>query len=247
MLVPLLLRERPGEKLLPWTSGKASPDAEGLQLGNWKKIFQSLFRVLKSPNSILLVLALFIMLTALAFIRTLFPIFTIQELGWSNKDYSQIYAVTSLFAGILGMLIAGLLLERFGKIRMISVYLILLIVLTTIMAFSKTLWNSFFFTTGYMALFNLLFVFIAIGLFATAMQFCWKRISALQFTLYMAIYNLGQTAGSALIGPLTKHLSWQYTILSFSAMAAVALVVIQFMRIKNHLQHLEILDDRLPK
>jgi len=113
------------------------------------------------------------------------------------------------------------------------------------MAFSKSLWHSPFFTTGYIALFNLLFVFIAIGLFATGMQCCWKRISALQFTLYMAIYNLGQTAGSALMGPLRNRLNWEYTILSFSAMAGIALILIQFVRIKKHLQQLERLDNHI--
>ena len=110
MLVPLLLRERPGEKLLPWTSGTTSADTAALQLNNLAKIFKSLFSVLKLPNNILLVLVLFVGLTALAFMRTIFPIFTIQELGWSNKDYSEIYAVTSLVGGILGMLAGGLFL-----------------------------------------------------------------------------------------------------------------------------------------
>ena len=32
ILVPLLLRERPGEKLLPWTKGEASKAAEKIQL-----------------------------------------------------------------------------------------------------------------------------------------------------------------------------------------------------------------------
>ena len=245
MLVPLLLRERPGEKLLPWTPGTISADTAALQMNSLAKIFKSLFSVLKLPESILLSLVLFVTLTALGFMRTIFPIFTIQELGWSNKDYSEVYASTSLAGGILGMLAGGLLLEKFGKIRMISVYLILLILLTTFMAFSKSLWHSSFFTTGYIALFNLLFVFIAIGLFATGMQFCWRRISALQFTLYMALYNLGTTAGAALIGPLRKHLDWGYTILSFSVMATLALVLIQFVHIKNHLHRLERLDNQV--
>ena len=247
MLVPILFRERAGEKLLPWTAGITSPYAEALQLGNWTRIFKSLFSVLRLPNSFLLVVVLFIMLTALAFMRTLFPIFTIQELGWTNKGYSEIYAVTSMVGGIFGMLVGGLLLEKFGKIRMISVYLMLLIAITTGMAFSKPLWNNSFFIIGYITLFNLLFTFIAIGLFATAMQLCWKGISALQFTLYMAIYNLGQTAGAALIGPLRKYLNWEYTILSFSVIAAVALILIQFMRIKNHLQQLKKLDEKVLK
>ena len=116
--------------------------------------------------------------------------------------------------------------------------------LTAIMAFSKSWWDEDLFIMGYMAAFNCLFVFSAIGLFATAMECCWKRISALQFTLYMAIYNLGQAAGAALIGPLRNNLSWQYTILSFSAMAAIALIVIQFMRIKNHLKQVEELENK---
>ena len=113
-----------------------------------------------------------------------------------------------------------------------------------ILAFSENMWSLRYFIKGYMAVFNTLFTFTAIALFATAMQCCWKRISALQFTLFMAIYNLGQTAGAALIGPLRNHLSWQYTILSFSVMATIALLVIQFINIKNHLMELGKLDSK---
>ena len=93
-----------------------------------------------------------------------------------------------------------------------------------------------------MVVFNTLFTFAAIALFATAMQCCWKRISALQFTLFMAIYNLGQTAGAALIGPLRAQLSWPYTLLAFSVLAAVALVVIQFLDTGRHLVKVEVLE-----
>ena len=142
------------------------------------------------------------------------------------------------------MLAGGFLLDRFGKIRMLSIYLSLLILLTAILAFSQNMWSQPYWMKGYMVAFNTLFTFTAIALFATAMQCCWKRISALQFTLFMAIYNLGQTAGSALIGPLRNNLSWQYTILSFSGMATIALTIIQFMRTENHLKHVSILEDK---
>jgi len=239
MFVPLLLRERPGERLLPWTTGAVSPDAARLQLGSFTRIFASLFSALKLPDSILLVVSLFTMLTALAFMRTLFPIFTIQALGWSNQDYSSAFAATSLAGGIVGMLAGGWLLDRFGKIRMLSLYLMLLILLTAGLAFSEDQWKRPYFIEAYMVAFNTLFTFAAIALFATAMQCCWKRISALQFTLFMAIYNLGQTAGAALIGPLRANLSWQYTLLSFSVLAAVALVIIQFVDTGRHLAKVE--------
>ena len=244
MSIPLLLRERPGERLLPWTSGAISPDAARLQLSSFTKIFGSLISALKLPDSVLLILSLFTMLTALAFMRTLFPIFTIQALGWSNQRYSSAYAATSLAGGIIGMLAGGWLVDRFGKLRILKVYLVLLIVITAVLAFSESEWNRRYFIEGYMMAFNTLFTFATIALFATAMSCCWKRISALQFTLFMAIYNLGQTAGAALIGPLRAHLSWPFTLLAFSVMAAVALAVIQFLDTSRHLARVERLEDK---
>ena len=125
---------------------------------------------------------------------------------------------------------------------MLSIYLSLLIVLTAVLAFSEGRWHQSYFIEGYMVVFNTLFTFATIALFATAMQCCWKRISALQFTLFMAIYNLGQTAGAALIGPLRAQLSWPYTLLAFSLLAAVALVVIQFLDTRRHLVKVEVLE-----
>lgn len=205
MFVPLLLRERPSERLLPWTSGAVSPDAAKLQLGSFTKIFSSLFSALKLPDTILLILGSFAMLTALAFMRTLFPLFTIQALGWSNQDYSSVYAATSLAGGIVGMVAGGWLLDRFGKIRMLSIYLIVLIVLTAILAFSEGRWNAPYFIGGYMLVFNTLFTFAAIALFATAMQCCWKRISALQLpcSWLFTIWDKQQVPPSSVLFALT--------------------------------------------
>jgi PAT family beta-lactamase induction signal transducer AmpG len=138
------------------------------------------------------------------------------------------------------MVAGGWLLDRFGKMRMLSIYPIVLIVLTAILAFSEGRWNAPYFIGGYMLVFKPSSRFAAIAF--TAMQCCWKRISALQFTLFMAIYNLGQTAGAALIGPLRANLRWDYTLLSFSVLAAGALVIIQFLDIGRHVVKVEVLE-----
>jgi PAT family beta-lactamase induction signal transducer AmpG len=245
-LVPLLLREHPDEKLLPWTAGRVSPVAAAMQLSSFKEIFSSLFRVLKLPNTLVLLVATFTIMMALAFMRTLFPIFTIQVLGWSNQAYSSVYAATSLAGGILGMLAGGFLVDRFGKLRMISTYLILLILFTVLLAFGQTWWSRPYFVNGYIAVFNLLYTFVIIAIFALVMQCCWKRISALQFTLSMAIFNLGQTAGSALIGPLRNQFSWNYTLLAFAGIALVALLISQGINLKKHLVRVADLENANP-
>jgi len=58
-LVPLLMRERPGEKLLPWTKGAASENALKSQLESLGEIFKSLLKVFFLPSSLFMGIAFF--------------------------------------------------------------------------------------------------------------------------------------------------------------------------------------------
>ena len=42
IMIPILFREKPGEKLLPWTEGSPSKSSVRMQLTSWKIIFKSL-------------------------------------------------------------------------------------------------------------------------------------------------------------------------------------------------------------
>ena len=145
MLAPLFLRERPGEKLLPWTKGKASVETQKMQLHNWSVIFKSLFKVFTLRNSLLLAFVLFVTQTAFNLIATLLPIFTVQELGWTNITYSQFFATASLIGGIGGMLIGGFLIDKFGKKRMLNIYFALLITINIALAFLQKYWSQTWF------------------------------------------------------------------------------------------------------
>ena len=244
MIVPLCLRERPGEKLLPWTAGTATPETEEMHLTNWTVIFKSLYSVFSLHNSLLLALVGFMSLMAFNYIDTLIPIFTVQALGWTDQAYSQFYATATLVGGISGMLIGGILIDRFGKKTMLNVYFFLLILLTTSLAFLKMYWPNTWFISSFMIGYQVLYVFSSIGIFATAMECCWKKVSATQFTLYMTIANLGRIAGAKLIGPVKNQLSWEYTIFLFSIMIAVAWGIIQFMHIRQHVKRVEDLEQK---
>ncbi len=243
MLIPLLLRERPNEKLLPWTSGNASEISTQLQLESFKKIFKSLFSVIKLSNSLLLILSIFFTVVGLSFIRTIFPIFTVQELGWSSQEYSSVFASTSLIGGILGMIAGGFMVDKFGNIKMISIYLILLIFSTSIFALSSSWWSNPSFMKGFMFIFNTLYTFVIIAIFSVVMQCCWKKISAIQFTMYMAIFNFAQTIGASLIGPLRSNFGWNYTLLCYIFFAGFSLIILQIINIKKHVVQIEKLEN----
>jgi PAT family beta-lactamase induction signal transducer AmpG len=244
ILIPLLLRERPGEKLLPWTKGEASKVAEKIQLHSWKSIFKSLYKVFFLPVSFMMGVAAFSFSLGRGLIDTLLPVFTVQGLGWADTDYSQIFATANLISGVLGMIIGGFLIDYFGKVKMISVYLGSLIILVSAMAFLKDLWQNDLFVAGFIIGFYVLLTFTTIAIFASAMQLCWKRVSATQFTLYMAISNLGLAAGAALLGPLKDLFNWEYVILSYTVFAGVMLVLIRFINFEKHQKRVDQLEEK---
>jgi len=234
ILIPLLLRERPGEKLLPWTKGEASKSAEKIQLHSWKIIFKSLFKVFFLPVSFMMGIAAFSYSIGRGLIDTVLPVFTVQELGWADTQYSQIFATANLISGVAGMVIGGFLIDYFGKIRMMKIYLTSLILLVIGMSFLKTYWQNEMFVTGFIIGFYTLITFNTIAIFASAMQLCWKRISATQFTLYMAISNLGLAAGAALMGQLKGFFEWEYVILAYVLFAGLMLVLMRFINFEKH-------------
>jgi MFS transporter, PAT family, beta-lactamase induction signal transducer AmpG len=242
ILMPLFLRERPGEKILPWSRGSASAINLTMQLESWGQIFKSLVKVFFLPGSLLMGSAFFIIQMGFGLIHTLLPVFTIQAVGWTDQEYAHVFSITSIVAGFLGMLAGGALADLFGKKRMITIYLICMILLVAAMAFFRIYWSNAFLVTGFISTYITLWVFLSVAVFATGMELCWKRVAATQFTLYMAISNLGKAVGSGLLGPLHKVMDWEYVILSFAGFAIVMLVLVQFLRLNKHLDRIEILE-----
>ncbi len=244
MLVPIFLRERQGEKIAPWTKGKASPESKKLQLSNWRMIFRSLYSVCSLKNSILVALVLFISQGGFKYMSTMLPIFTVTELGWTNLDYSRYYSTAKLVGGIAGMILGGFLMVKYGKMRMLNVYFVGTIFFIAILSFSKAYWGDRSFIYAFMIIYNLLYTFACIGIFAIAMQCCWKKVSASQFTLYMTIANLGQMSFAGLIGPIKANYSWTVSLFFAAIIIALAWLVLQFLKVDKQMQAVVELEKR---
>ena len=242
MLVPILLRERQGEKLLPWSAGATSPHAALLAINSWGKLFKSFKQVLMLRNIWLLLLITFIIMAAIHYMRTLLPIFTIQSLGWNNVFYSKIYSTTNLVGGIIGMITGGIIIYRFGIVRMLQGALFFAGLIVAFMAISSSYWQNKSFVTLFISCINLLIVLLNIAVLALAMQMCWKRISALQFTFCMTVFNAALAAGAALLGLLRNYLHWQTIFFVFSFMVIFAIVLLRFIKVNKHLLQVEDLE-----
>jgi PAT family beta-lactamase induction signal transducer AmpG len=234
IIAPILFRERPGEKLMPWTTGEPSPESKNIQSKSWVEIFKALFKVTILPSSIILCVIFFFKSTVEGVIDTLLPVFTIQNLGWTDISYSHAYSITSVIGGVFGMIFGGIIVDMFGAKKMLTIYLGVYVLLFGVMGLSSNFWGNDTVVFGFMLLYLLFSTFISISIFASAMKLCWKTVAATQFTLYMAISNMGIALGRGALGVLNDFLTWENI---FLLMAVISLITITFIKYLNFTKH----------
>lgn len=241
LLVPLALKERACEKRFPWSKGTEARELQFVNSASLKKMLRSLLQVVFLKNSLIMGFAAFLFSVGRGLMDALLPIFTVQELGWSDIHYSNVFSSTSMLSGFVAMAIAGIMIDRWGKKRMFASYIGSLLIVVTLMAVLVNYWPMSWLINSYFFLFYSLDTFGTIAIFAIAMQLCWKRVAATQFTLYMAVSNLGLSAGAWLMGELKTLHSWQILFLSYSLLMLCTLILVLFLNLKKHDYQLDLL------
>jgi len=244
-IIPIVLREQKGEKIFPFTFGKASDISKNLQISDWNIIFKALFQVFKLRNSLLVVILLFITQGAYNFFETLLPIFAVNITGWTNLNYSQTFATADLIGGIIGMLAGGYLIEKFGKKRMINIYFMLILLLLVALNFGTIYWQNTEILNGFIIVYRLINAFAKIGVFAIAMQCCSKNISASQFTIFMTMGAVGSIAGASLVGPIKENFNWNTTFIFFGIFITFAWIILQFLNIPQQVAKISAIEQEI--
>ena len=243
-ILPLLLRERPGERLLPWTSGSPSAHALKSQITNSLEIMRSLFKSVWLPMSRLTVVGFFFYAMGEGILGAVAPVLFIQELGWQDTEYSQIMATSGLISGLAGMLLGALVVGRLGRVRTILIAGTLLALSYLVMGFLDHLWTSrtilivFIFTKG------ILGVTITVAYLAACMDLCWQRVAASQFSLFMALANLGNSTGEALTGPIDAVLDYAEIFIAIAFIKLIAMTCFYFVNLNTHKKHLNQLENQ---
>ena len=238
-ILPLMLRERPGERLFPWSPGEASTVSLELKLGSWKEIIGSLFKVIFLPASILLALVSYFHGISYGLFDAVMPMISIQKSGWTDQAFSNLSAVSGLVAGIVGIFSGKYLVQWFGRKTSLSYMMILLIVAAISMGLASSWWDNALSIQSYVLITYLIRTLFLIILFATAMAICWSPVAATQFALYMAVANLGISTGAALLGPLKSQFTYSQILFVFSLILLIGIAFLSRIRLEDHLQTLE--------
>jgi len=199
LVVIIIVRERPGERLLPWTKGVAVQRNRDLHVGAFGPIIRGVLTAMFEHQTLLFLGALFFAGAVNGLIVGLGPIYSVQILGWEKNDYSSWASQSNLVAGILGVILFGFIVERCGALRIFILTMVSMAAIALAMLILQPIWANGLILIGFIFASRSLNTFRLVAGGAASMALCTPAVAASQFTLFMAFVNFGNmTAGASL-------------------------------------------------
>jgi PAT family beta-lactamase induction signal transducer AmpG len=202
LLAAAACRERAGERLLPWSVGNASPHSAAVQPEAWGPLFRTVFHAMRQRNS--LVLALMALSQGVGWGLGLgaMPLLGTQQAGMDQATYSALSGSASLVAGMMALLVFGVLADLVGPLRFVRVALASAALLILGMLLAQPLWASPWPITLFVFGFLMCRVAVMVCYGALSMGRCVAAVAASHMTIFMSMPNFGATLGNLLIGPV---------------------------------------------
>jgi PAT family beta-lactamase induction signal transducer AmpG len=200
-----LFRERSGERLMPWSSGKASAECEERQQGAWLPIIKGMSAALSTRSTAIFLLGAALSMATFALIEGAGPTLAVQALGWSSEGYSNFAAILNLVAAGAGLAIPMLLVRLAGlRQAMIGVCLTLCGLAAIGGAWFGQGDASLVFKTLTLLQYSLATV-LQIMTIVWAMRICSPTVAASLFAVFMAVPNFGRTVLIGWSGPVIEN------------------------------------------
>ena len=220
----LVVRERPGERLLPWTKGAASQRNLDLHLGAFAPIIRNLFAAMFTRQTLILVPALLAVTAAWGIFLGLAPLFATNILGWEKAVYSGWAGQANLVAGLVCVFFIGAAASRWGARRLFIAGALIASACAAAIVALQNHWTNPALFIGAIFIFTTLAFLRSVTGGSLAMRLCKPAIAATQFAVFMAIFNLGRTAASASLGWLDSlgGLPAMFTAMAVCSLTAAA-------------------------
>ncbi len=242
LLLATVVRERVGERILPWTQGAAAV-REHAPESTFKGIFAGLFRVLFLPMSLVLFVCELLMRMRDGIAMSVVPVFAVQELGFSSADYSTFQGYTGVPIALAGVLL-GPLMDRYGVKRLYLIAVGISAGTTLLFAASSLWWPNVSYVIATSIVIGLCGQLFFIGYIALAMNLCSPRVAASQFAIYMSLANLSRSIGAVGFSYIAPHVDYTVAFLMMAGLTVGAGVALSFFDLDSNRRRLNALDDR---
>ena len=223
LLAIVFVREREGERSLPWTEGKA---ASVHQPGSsFKEVFRGLNKVLWARASVIVLIIMFFDGLVYGYGQALMPIAAVKLFGFTTPQWSQLVAMMGLIGAVVALAL-GPLIDRYGAKRLLIFTIALVGTHAFLLAHTQHLWENTTYVRVMLSVWIMMLPVVGVSAIALAMAVCSSSISATQFAIYMSVANLGHSVGSKVYGMVAEQSTYveNYTLLSLFVLVMVFVV-----------------------
>ena len=213
MLVPLFMRERPGEKRFPWDDGEVvekedKPDEEGQEVRDFAVILSNI-RTAFSVRSAQLGIVVSLVISLAFILIPILPLLFLQELGWSQEEFNATKGGIILVVTMLGAMAGGELGRRFGGKSMLMFAALGASLTTLTWGMLDSMWGEGWFMMLVWIIHTFLWAIVSICAYSLMMRVTWAEVGGTQFTGYMAMMNLSAIIGYQLAPIFAERYNYQ--------------------------------------
>lgn len=187
------LRERPGERLLPWTKGAASAQCLERSHTKFLPILKQVLQGLLQWRTALFMAGGAIVASSISLSEIFGPAFSASALGWSSEDYPNFYGASSVVTTLAVMVCMGPLIKRFGTIGVFMAFTGVMMIANVAVFLIGTDAFSTLAMQAYITVIWASFLGFVILICAWSMNLTNPLVAASQFALFMAIPNFARS------------------------------------------------------
>ena len=198
-LYVVFLRERPGERRLPWSAGEPHPVNLNRHVGAWWPIFATTLKSLVKINSLKLLVAAGFSRCAGGMFDTMWPIIGgVAFVGFSAAGYSGMVSTVDLVMAFVSIALGSAMTVWLGPRRAAVIAWLGFAALALFVAFGQSIWMA---TVPFIAMtcaYSSLTTLTSICTNPLRMQLSEPEVAATQFTIYNSLSNLPVSLGATL-------------------------------------------------
>lgn len=241
MMIPLFVRERPGDQLFPWSesSSEASSATDGdvMTFGEIKTAFQSAVSGSSAAKMALLLCTIMWigggMGTGMGVIDFQWEFLFVDELNWEAQDFLDAKGLPVFLMTMLGFLVGGLLGSKFGSKKTLTVAVAVGTLMTVAWSALRGQWTDSSMMLQIWLVWTLVWAIVGANLLAFLMSVTSKEVAGTQFSIYMTLINVGAFTGNALSPQLLDLAGGSFPNLFLFGAAFQALVFLLLLQIKD--------------
>jgi MFS transporter, PAT family, beta-lactamase induction signal transducer AmpG len=196
----IVVRERSGEKRLPWNEGCASSETAAVKPQAWLPILRVALRTMVRRDTLCVVAMLVLYGVYQALFEQGSSLFLVRRLGWGEGQIGGVNAIANLINAGISLTLGAILIDRVGPRRMALIVGTAAGIVLATLAATQDQWHA---APAILAILGLVQVFTTLfylSFLVLAMRVSAAEIAATSFALIIATHSLGLTFGGWLLG-----------------------------------------------